>query len=126
MPRTREIYVPTYFGAALQAEAERRTPTSPIEALMQAGAHDPIQESALEKHDRLQPLKDALEDPAVLTPLERWVVEAHIFRGLGFRQIAREIGRGKSHIYRIWKGALDKLEQELTQPVDEYQSGDDQ
>lgn len=113
MPRTREIPVPEFFESVV-ASAPKAPPTTPMEALMQGGAHSPVDESSLEKHVRLDALKDALEGD-VLTEIQLWVVEAHVYRGLGFRVIAAELGRKKSYIHRVWKAALRRLEIHLTE-----------
>jgi DNA-directed RNA polymerase specialized sigma24 family protein len=111
VPRTREIPVPIFFEGVV-ADAPHPPPTTPTEALMSAPTHAEPEESSLEKHVRLDALKDALEGD-VLSEIQLWVVEAHVYRGLGFRVIAAELGRKKTYIHKVWKQALARLESHL-------------
>lgn len=88
---------------------DRHVPVTPMQALMEADfCEDPI-ESILEKQDRLEPIRLALEDPDVVTDRERWVIEAMFWRGRSMAQIAAELGMAKTSIFRIKEVAFEKL-----------------
>lgn len=84
-----------------------RPPATPLEALMQADAH---QEPALSQQE-LQPLLDVVRDAmeSALTSQETWIVEAHWWRRMSYREIAAELGVGKSQVHRIAQTALRKM-----------------
>jgi DNA-directed RNA polymerase specialized sigma24 family protein len=61
----------------------------------------------------IQPLIDALTDAldaeGLLDPRELWVLEALFWRGLSYRQLAKELGLSKTHVHRIARGAMAVL-----------------
>jgi DNA-directed RNA polymerase specialized sigma subunit len=92
---------------------DRHVPVTPTQALMEAAAHDEPEESILEKQDRLEPIRLALESD-VITDRERWVIEAIYWRGRSLSQIAHELGMAKTSIFRIREVAFEKIAKHLT------------
>lgn len=81
---------------------------------MEAAPFDDGGESALEKMQRLEGVKAAIE---ALPENERYVVEAKFWRGRGTRIVAREMGVSHQTIHRWYKSGMAKLEDALR---DEY------
>lgn len=93
---------------------DRHVPVTPMQALMEADfAEEPI-ESILEKQERLEPLRLAIEDPDVLTDRERWVIEGLFWRGRSMSQLAAELGLAKTSIFRIKEVAFEKVAKHMT------------
>lgn len=87
-----------------------RVPETPMEAMMLA---EPFDEPVLSKRE-LGPIIASVGDSlAVLDDRRRWIVEAHIWRGRSFRQIAAELALSKTHVDRLYREALVLLGDEL-------------
>jgi DNA-directed RNA polymerase sigma subunit (sigma70/sigma32) len=90
--------------------AERYTPDTATQALMEA---PPFEAVPLSK-DELRPLLHAAQDAlSVLDERESWIVHARIWRRMSVRQVAKELGLSKTHLDRVYKTALGKLRDEL-------------
>lgn len=86
------------------------TPETELHALMQAA---PFVEPPLSK-EQLDPVLDAVVAAMdVLTERERWIVEAHIWDRRSIRTLEKQLSLSKTHVHRIFKGALVKLRDEL-------------
>lgn len=87
------------------------TPETPMQALVEAGFGDEPEESVLEREQRLEPLRCAIE--TCLTDRERYVIEAKFWRGRGLDLTAAELGLSKTHVARIRDMALRKLREHM-------------
>ena len=76
---------------------------------MEADFGETPEESMLEKQIRLEPIKQLVEDPELLTERERWVIEGYYWRQRSFSQIAGELGLAKSTVFRIRDEAFKKI-----------------
>lgn len=94
----------------MNAHAERKIHTSPLESLMETAPYDEPEESGLEKMRRLEGVKAAIE---ALPENERYVVEAKFWRGRGTRIVAREMGVSHQTIHRWFRSGMAKLEEAL-------------
>lgn len=87
------------------------SPFTDMQALMEAMPHEEPEESktaALELRERLGEAVDGLEER------QRWIFEAHHYRGLSFRQIARELSISKTTADRVFRDALTHLRERLS------------
>lgn len=94
----------------MNAHAQSKIPSTPIESLMECAPFDDPAESGLEKMMRLEPVKVAIE---ALEPRERYVVEAKFWRGYGTRIVAREMGVSHQTVHRLMQKAMANLEAAL-------------
>lgn len=90
-------------------------PETPIQALMEAAAHQEPEESIEEREERLEPIRQAIEHCG-LSERERYVVDALFWRRIGLRAIGAEFStpdkpQGLSHaqIARNRDEALRKI-----------------
>lgn len=99
-------YHDTRWGVAQR----RRKPDCGFQALMEAPPHhDPDERVA--DGDLKELLGRAVDS---LPARERWVFEAHHYRGLSFREIGRELSVSKTTADRIYREALKHLREELS------------
>lgn len=79
------------------------TPFSPFEALLDKGEHESVEE----QHERLQYVVDAVEQ--ALDPLERRVIEAKFWGGMGLTRMSRELGIPRTTLSRVRDNAFAKI-----------------
>lgn len=87
---------------------------------MQAAPGDTPLESADELQARIGPLRDALEDPDLLTDKEVFVIEMMFFAGKSTREMATMMPWSTTQIHRIKHTALEKLEAHLADSYGEW------
>lgn len=102
--RTKVVVVDPY---KMGGHSANRIPGSPMEALQQAAPHQEPAESWLEKHADQSIVKDAIDH--ALDDRERWVIESHYWRRMGYRLIGRELSLSHTHVMRIHHVALKKI-----------------
>lgn len=110
--------------AALDLIPQAR-PENPYQALMEAAPHEEPAEDVLAFQERMQPVRDALEDPDLLTERERWIVEARFFWQLSVREVADLLPWSVTHVHRIEHQAREKLAERLAQTYKPLQEDTD-
>jgi DNA-directed RNA polymerase specialized sigma24 family protein len=99
----REILAPII--ASSEWDRPNLEPATPLQALMEAGIHEPL----LSQEERL-PIREAiLECLEKLDPEELELMEAHFFEGLGCRLLARRYGTSRMTMWRRLHPVVDKL-----------------
>lgn len=83
-------------------------PTTPMQALMEAAAHDEPEESSLEKRVRMEWVHQLIED-AGLTDRELYVLENLYWGRMPLRMVAKNIHCGKTTVARVRDSAVKKL-----------------
>ena len=96
-----------------------RRPSNQYQALMEAEPHTEPVEDQQQFDRRVRPLRDAIEDPDVLTARERWIIEARFYRRLSVREVAELLPWSVTHVHRIEHCARQKLKEHL-QSLGEY------
>lgn len=118
-PGTNEEWQQGTLLAKARRVMSERVPPAPLneyEALMQAPPGVEPEESQVEIEARLEALPDAVAEllDEVLSPRERWIVDALFWRRLPLRHVEREMGVSKTQVARIRDGALGKLREHLS------------
>lgn len=102
--RNRDVFlspgiVATYKGG--------RRPETPLEALMMAGANEPIAESVVE----LQPLREAIaECIEKLSDEDRFIVDAVNSEMVSLQELGDRLGVSKPHAWRLRNAAYERLQ----------------
>ena len=84
---------------------------TPLECLMETAPHHRPRTSLLEKLAARERITASVEG---LCPLERWIIEATVYRRLSLRQVGLELSLSKTHIARLRDHAFATLASELS------------
>lgn len=86
-----------------------RRPETTIQALMETAPGDTPLESVEEQATLAETLADALDAMGQDSPRHLWVFQAHVNRGLSFREIGDELNISKSHAHFLYQQAQQRL-----------------
>lgn len=88
----------------------RACPLTSMQALMEAAPHEDVEDAFTDTLDLRERLAAAVD---ALPQRQRWIFEAHHYRGLSFRQIARELSISKTTADRVYREALATMRERL-------------
>lgn len=106
MPRKREIA----YNPQIDRRHERRAITD-MQALMEAAPHEPIEPSL----ESLAPMRELLSEAFdELSERDRWIVNSILIERKSIRATAADLSLAKSHVDRLYKAALARLQDRLS------------
>lgn len=114
-PETRDRHS-TSYDPAIMADLDlgaKPKPLNEYQALMETAPGEIVEEDQEAFDLRVGPLRDALENPAVLTERERWIIEARFYWRFSVREIADMLPWSVTHVHRIEHQAREKLRKHL-------------
>ena len=112
-PRTREVLVEDFYDKVTR-RYHRNQPVTPIQAMIEAAPFEHVEESLMELMDRLEPIREAIDEKTgILDDREQWIIEAIFFRRISFRDLAEEVPWSTTHLHRLKNEALAKLRYHL-------------
>lgn len=102
----------TSYDPSMMAELDLGAPKKPeneYQALMEAAPHAEILEDQETFDKRMHPLREAMEDPNLLTERERFIIEARFYWRMSVREVAAILPWSATHVHRLEHQAQQKL-----------------
>ena len=92
------------------ARRSHERPFTPLQALMEAAPHEPIDTSQMEMLALRDVLSDAIDR---LDVRHRWVLEQNLIHRIPVRTLGGWMGLGKSYVWLLKEQALEALKNDL-------------